>query len=82
MKEHLETIEWLLSVILSACASVGMWLVSVFIGNLIWEELSMAAIAVLFVCSVALTWAITEIRLEVRYRRLVLETQEVAQDDP
>ena len=75
-KDTLENIEWLLSVILSACACVGMWLISVFIGELICDELTMETMAILFVVSVVLTWALTEIRLEVRYRRLVMEARE------
>ena len=81
-KDTLENIEWLLSVILSVCACVGMWLIFVFIGNLLFDEVTMAAMAVLLVASIFLTWLLNEIKLEVRYRRLVLEAQEVAKDDP
>lgn len=79
-KDTLENIEWLLSVILSACACVGMWLIFVFIGNLFFDEVTMAAMAVLLVASIFLTWLLNEIKLEVRYQRLVMMAEE-AHDD-
>ena len=83
MKDRLETIEWLLSVILSTCACAGMWLVSVFIGELFFGEVTIKAMAVLFVISIVLTQLMNEVKLEVRYRRLLMEAQEQnARNDP
>jgi uncharacterized membrane protein YfcA len=75
-KDTLESIEWVLSVILSACSCVGMWLIGVFLGNLLFDEVTSEAMAVLLVVSAFFTWLINEIKMEIRYQRLVQMAEE------
>lgn len=79
-KDILETIEWVLSVILSACSCVGMWLIGVFICNLFSDDVPMEVMAILLVGGIFFTWLLNEIKLEIRYQRLVLMAEE-AHDD-
>lgn len=75
-KAVLEDVEWLLSVILSVCCCMGMFLIGVFAGNLFFGTLTGKAMAILFVVSLFLTWGLTELKAEVRYRRLLMMAQE------
>ena len=76
MKELYENLEWFLSVILSACSCIGMSFLSCFVRYLFWDSVTARFIVIAFVVSVFLTWAMNELRLEVRYLRLVMEAKE------
>ena len=75
MKEILENIEWFLSVILSACSCIGMFFMGCFVRYLILDSVTVKFIVIMFVVSVLLTWGMNELRMEVRYRRLLMEAQ-------
>ena len=75
MKEILENIEWFLSVILSACSCIGMFFMGCFVRYLILDSVTVKFILIMFVVSVLLTWGMNELRMEVRYRRLLMEAQ-------
>ena len=75
MKEILENLEWFLSVILSACSCIGMFFMGCFVRYLILDSVTVKFILIMFVVSVLLTWGMNELRMEVRYRRLLMEAQ-------
>lgn len=75
MKEILENIEWFLSVILQFCSFVGMLCMGCFVRYLILDSVTVKFIVIMFVVSVLLTWGMNELRMEVRYRRLLMESQ-------
>lgn len=74
-EETFEDIEWLLSVILLACSCMGMFLMSCWVAYLFMDSLPIGFILAAFLVSVALTWAINELRLEMRYRHLLIKAQ-------
>ena len=75
MKELYENLEWFLSVILSACSCIGMFFMGCFVRYLILDSVTVKFILIMFVVSVLLTWGMNELRMEVRYRRLLMEAQ-------
>ena len=75
MKELYENLEWFLSVILSACSCIGMFVMGCFVRYLILDSVTVKFILIMFVVSVLLTWGMNELRMEVRYRRLLMEAQ-------
>ena len=75
MKELYENLEWFLSVILSACSCIGMFFMGCFVRYLILDSVTVKFILIMFVISVLLTWGMNELRMEVRYRRLLMEAQ-------
>lgn len=77
MKELYENLEWLLSVILSACSCIGMLFLSCFVRYLVLDSVTARFIVIAFVVSVFLTWAMNELRMEVRYRRLEILADEL-----
>lgn len=87
MKTILECIERTLSAILSASSCMGMFLVGCFIGNLICDTaLSTGTMWAIFLGSVIITYILTQLLIEVRYRRLEiladeLKAQKNGQDD-
>jgi hypothetical protein len=76
MKEMYENLEWFLSVILSACSCVGMFFMGCFVRYLILDSVTVKFILIMFVVSVLLTWGMTELKNEVRYRRLLKLAEE------
>ena len=75
MKEILENLEWFLSVILSACSCIGLFFMGCYVRYLILDSVTVKFIVIMFVVSVLLTWGMNELRMEVRYRRLLMEAQ-------
>ena len=75
MKNLYENLEWFLSVILSACSCIGMFFMGCFVRYLILDSVTVKFIVIMFVVSVLLTWGMNELRMEVRYRRLLMEAQ-------
>ena len=75
MKELYENLECFLSVILQFCSFVGMLCMSCFVRYLFWGSLTVQFFVILSVVSVLLTWGMNELRMEVRYRRLLMEAQ-------
>ena len=75
MKNLYEDLEWFLSVILSACSCIGMFFMGCFVRYLILDSVTVKFILIMFVVSVLLTWGMNELRMEVRYRRLLMEAQ-------
>ena len=76
MKNLYEDLEWFLSVILSACSCIGMFFMGCFVRYLILDSVTVKFILIMFVVSVLLTWGMNELRMEVRYRRLLMEAKE------
>ena len=83
MKTFLGYIEKVLSVILSVSSCMGMFLVGCFVGNLICgAPLSTGAMYAIFFGCVILTYVLTQLLIEVRYRRLEILADELeAQKD-
>lgn len=81
MKNLYEDLEWFLSVILSACSCIGMFFMGCFARYLILDSVTVKFIVIMFVVSVLLTWGMNELRMEVRYRRLLMEAQKNEQAD-
>lgn len=77
MKTILEITERILSVFLSVCACMGMFLMGCFAGNLLCDELSTSAMWAIFLFSVILTYGTTQLLLEVRYRKLEILADEL-----
>lgn len=75
MKNLYEDLEWLLSVILSACSCIGMFFMGCWVRYLVMDSVTVKFILIMFVVSVLLTWGMNELRMEVRYRRLLMEAQ-------
>ena len=75
MKNLYEDLEWFLSVILSACSCIGLFFMGCFVRYLILDSVTVKFILIMFVVSVLLTWGMNELRMEVRYRRLLMEAQ-------
>lgn len=75
MKELYENLEWFLSVILSATSCAGSFFMGCFVRYLILDSVTVNFILIMFVVSVLLTWGMNELRIEVRYRRLLMEAQ-------
>ena len=74
-EETFEDIEWLLSVILLACSCMGMFLMSCWVAYLFMDSLPIGFILAAFLVSVVLTWVLNELRLEMRYRHLLIKAQ-------
>jgi predicted ATPase len=53
-----------------------MWLIGVFIGNLFFDDVPMEIVAILLVGGIFFTWLLNEIKMEIRYQRLVLMAEE------
>jgi hypothetical protein len=81
MKELYENLEWFLSVILSACSCIGLFFMGCYVRYLILDSVTVKFILIMFVVSVLLTWGMNELRMEVRYRRLLMEAQKNEQAD-
>lgn len=81
MKNLYEDLEWFLSVILSACSCIGIFFMSCYVRYLIMGSVTVKFIVIMFVVSVLLTWGMNELRMEVRYRRLLTEAQKNEQED-
>lgn len=77
MKNLYEDLEWLLSVILSACSCIGMFFMGCWVRYLVMDSVTVKFILIMFVVSVLLTWGMNELRMEVRYRRLMIVAEEM-----
>ena len=77
MKTILEITERILSVFLSVCACLGMFLMGCFVCNLLCYELSVSDMLVIFLSNVILTYGATQLLLEVRYRKLEILADEL-----
>ena len=75
MKNLYEDIEWFLSVILSACSCIGMFFMGCYARYLFWGSVTVKFIVIMFAVSVLMAWGMNELRMEVRYRRLLMEAQ-------
>ena len=75
MKNLYEDLEWFLSVILSATSCAGSFFMGCFARYLILDSVTVKFILIMFVVSVLLTWGMNELRMDVRYRRLLMEAQ-------
>lgn len=77
MKTILEITERILSVFLSVCACMGMFLIGCFAVNLLCDELSTEAMWAIFLASVILIYGATQLLWEVRYRKLEILADEL-----
>lgn len=77
MKELYENLEWFLSVILSACSCIGMFFLGCWIRYVFWGSVTVQFMVIMFVVSVLLSWSMTELKNEVRYRRLEILADEL-----
>lgn len=77
MKTIFEIVERILSVILSVSSCMGMFLIGVFFGRILFGEVSTDAMWAIFLASLILTYGATRLLLEVRYRRLEILADEL-----
>lgn len=77
MKTILEVIERILSVNLSVCSCVGLFLIGCFAGNVFFGGVGTDGMWAIFLASLILTYGMTKLLLEVRYRRLEILADEL-----
>lgn len=74
-EELFENIEWLLSVAMQLFCCMGMFFTFYWFSYLFCDSLSVIYIIAVFLISVVLTIVVNELRLEMRYRHLLMKAQ-------
>lgn len=74
-EERYENFEWFLSSFLLGFSCVGMTFFICWVWYLISDALSVSFVIAAFLVCLVLTWVLNELRLEMRYRHLLIKAQ-------